>query len=114
MTGPILPIRRVFGPEDMTPLLAPAGVQKKVLVQTWSSLEESYEFLALAEATDFAAGVVAWVDLTAPDVGRTLDDLMAARGGKWLVGIRHQVHDEADPRWLARAAVRRGVWFMIC
>ena len=81
MTGPILPIRRVFGPEDMTPLLAPAGVQKKVLVQTWSSLEESYEFLALAEATDFAAGVVAWVDLTAPDVGRTLDDLMAARGG---------------------------------
>ena len=109
MTGPVLPIRRVFTPEDMAPLLAPAGVQKTVLVQTWSSLEESYEFLALAEATDFVVGVVAWVDLTAPDVGRTLDDLMAARGGKWLVGIRHQVHDEADPGWLARSDVRRGL-----
>ena len=109
MTGPVLPIRRVFGPEDMAPLLAPAGVQKTVLVQTWSSLEESHEFLALAVATDFVVGVVAWVDLTAPDVGRTLDDLMAARGGKWLVGIRHQVHDEADPGWLARSDVRRGL-----
>lgn len=109
MTGPVLPIRRVFAPEDMAPLLAPAGVQKTVLVQTWSSLEESYEFLALANATEFVVGVVAWVDLMAPDVGRTLDDLLAARGGKWLVGIRHQVHDEADPRWLARADVRRGL-----
>ena len=109
MTGPVMPIRRLFRPEDMAPLLAPAGVQKTVLVQTWSSLAESHEFLALAEATDFIAGVVAWVDLTAPDVGRTLDDLMAARGGKWLVGIRHQVHDEADPGWLARSDVRRGL-----
>ena len=109
MTGPVLPIRRVFAPEDLEPLLAPAGVQKTVLVQTWSSLEESYEFLGLAEATDFVAGVVAWVDLTAPDVGRTLDDLLAAKGGRWLVGIRHQVHDEADSRWLARADVRRGL-----
>ena len=109
MTGPVLPIRRVFTPEDMAPLLAPAGVQKTVLVQTWSSLQESHEFLALAVATDFVVGVVAWVDLTAPDVGRTLDDLMAARGGKWLVGIRHQVHDEADPGWLAQSDVRRGL-----
>ncbi|MBI1173459.1 amidohydrolase family protein [bacterium] len=109
MTGPVLPIRRVFGPKDMAPLLAPAGVRKTVLVQTWSSLQESREFLALAEATEFVAGVVAWVDLTAPDVGRTLDDLKAAPGGQWLVGIRHQVHDEADPLWLARADVRRGL-----
>ena len=109
MTGPVMPIRRLFRPEDMAPLLAPAGVQKTVLVQTWSSLAESHEFLALAEATDFIAGVVAWVDLTAPDVGRVLDDLTAAPGGKWLVGIRHQVHDETDPRWLARADVRRGL-----
>ena len=109
MTGPVLPIRRVFTPDDMRPLLAPAGVQKTILVQTWSSFAESQSFLALAEATDFIAGVVAWVDLSAPDVGSELDALLAGPGGKWLVGIRHQVHDEADPRWLCRPDVRRGL-----
>ena len=109
MAGPVLPIRRVFTPDDMCPLLAPAGVQKTILVQTWSSLQESRDFLALAEATDFIAGVVAWVDLTAPDVGERLDDLLAGPGGKWLVGIRHQVHDEADPRWLCRPDVWHGL-----
>jgi L-fuconolactonase len=29
--------------------------------------------------------------------------------GKKLVGIRHQVHDEADPDWLRRADVQRGL-----
>ena len=33
MVGPVLPIRRVFAPDDMRPLLAPAGVQKTILVQ---------------------------------------------------------------------------------
>ncbi len=109
MIGPFLPIRRMFTPDDMRPLLAPAGVQKTILVQTWSSFEESREFLALADATDFIAGVVAWVDLQSADVADRLDDLLAGPGGKWLVGIRHQVHDEADPRWLCRPNVRRGL-----
>lgn len=109
MLGPALPIRRIFTPDDMRPLLAPAGVQKTILVQTWSSYEESQEFLELAEATDFIAGVVAWVDLMATDVDKQLDGLLAGPGGKWLVGIRHQVHDEADPRWLCRPDVRRGL-----
>ena len=77
MVGPVLPIRQVFAPDDMRPLLAPAGIQKTILVQTWSSYAESQEFLALAEATDFIAGVVAWVDLTAADVADRLDGLLA-------------------------------------
>jgi L-fuconolactonase len=109
MVGPVLPIRQVFAPDDMRPLLAPAGIQKTILVQTWSSCAESQEFLALAEATDFIAGVVAWVDLKAADVADRLNGLLAGPGGKWLVGIRHQVHDEADPRWLCQPDVRRGL-----
>jgi len=35
--------------------------------------------------------------------------LIGATGGDRLVGIRHQVHDEADPEWLCRAEVRRGL-----
>ena len=72
MVGPVLPIRRVFTPDDMRPLLAPAGVQKTILVQTWSNYAESQAFLALAKATDFIAGVLAWVDLEAADVAERL------------------------------------------
>ena len=35
--------------------------------------------------------------------------MRAGPGGEWLVGIRHQVHDEADPDWLLRADVQRGI-----
>jgi L-fuconolactonase len=102
-------IRRRFGPEDLLPLLRERGVQRTLLVQTRSSLEESREFLALAAHTEFIAGVVAWVDLTRPDVAAVLADLAASPGGDRLVGIRHQVQDEEDPRWLLREDVQRGL-----
>jgi L-fuconolactonase len=102
-------IRRRYGPEELAPLLAAAGVDATVLVQTISSLDETREFLATAAGTDFVAGVVGWVDLTEPSVGDTLAELRAGPGGTFLVGIRHQVHDEPDPQWLLREDVRRGI-----
>lgn len=107
--GPFLPIRRVFTPDDLRPELVGRGVAATVLVQTWSSEEETRRFLALAEATDFIAGVVGWVDLTAPDVADRLAAFKSCRGGNLLKGVRHQVHDEADPNWLLRDDVRRGL-----
>jgi L-fuconolactonase len=107
LTDELAPIRRAFGPDDLRPELARAGVDRTVLVQTRGSLEETREFLAVAAATDFVAGVVGWADLTDAGVGATLAALQA--GSPWLVGIRHQVHDEADPGWLLRADVRRGL-----
>jgi L-fuconolactonase len=110
MTGAELaPIRRAFTPDDLRPLLAAAGVDSTVLVQTVPSVEETREFLAVAAATDFVAGVVGWVDLTDPVVSETLAGLQAQPAGRWLVGIRHQVHDEADAEWLLRPDVGRGL-----
>lgn len=109
MSGPAAPLRRVFSADDLAPELAAAGVSATVLVQTWSSLEETRTFLELAAATDFIAGVVGWVDLTAPDVSETIAALKARPDGRYLVGIRHQVHDEPDPDWLSRDDVRRGL-----
>jgi L-fuconolactonase len=102
-------IRRPFGPDDLLPLLRENDVQRTVLVQTRSSLEESHEFLALAAETPFIAGVVAWVDLTDSRVASVLADLGRSPGGDRLVGIRHQVQDEEDPRWLLREDVQRGL-----
>jgi L-fuconolactonase len=109
MTDDVAVIRRRFGPEDLRPLLAERDVDRTVLVQTRSSLEETREFLATAAITDFVAGVVGWVDLTDPAAGRTLRALQSSAGGTKLVGIRHQVHDEQDPDWLLRNDVRRGL-----
>jgi L-fuconolactonase len=109
MTDELAAIRRAFGPDDLRPLLAANGVRRTVLVQTRASLDETREFLAVAAGHDFIAGVVGWVDLAAPDVGDRIAELRRAPGGGKLVGIRHQVHDEPDERWLLRADVRRGL-----
>lgn len=109
MTDPYAPIRRCFGPSDLKPELQGAGVSKTILVQTWSSVRETERFLDLANHTDFIAGVVGWVDLTGPDVKQTFERLQNRAGGKWLVGIRHQVHDEPDENWLLRDDVQCGL-----
>ena len=108
MTDAFARLRRPFGPADLRPLLD-FGIDRTVLVQTRSSLAETREFLATAAAHDFIGGVVGWVDLTAPDVAEQLAELRTEPGGAKLVGIRHQVHDEADPEWLLRTDVQRGI-----
>ncbi|WP_315714126.1 MULTISPECIES: amidohydrolase family protein [unclassified Bradyrhizobium] len=110
MAGDALaPIRRPFGPADLAPLLAENALDASILVQTRSSLDETEEFLRIAHATPFVGGVVGWVDLSDPSVGSTIDRLRGLPGGDRLVGIRHQVHDEADPAWIFRGDVRRGL-----
>lgn len=103
------PVRRPFGPADLAAELGPAGVAGTVLVQTVSDTAETREFLGIAARTDFVLGVVGWVDLTSPAVGDDLDALLGGPSGSMLVGVRHQVHDEPDPRWLCRNDVRRGL-----
>ncbi|MDP8958312.1 MAG: amidohydrolase family protein [Actinomycetota bacterium] len=109
MTDDLAPIRRPFGPSDLRPLLEEHGVERTVLVQTRSSLAETEEFLGVAAETGFVAGVVGWVDVTDPGVAETLASLREGPGGRHLVGIRHQVHDEPDSDWLGRPEVGRGL-----
>lgn len=109
MSGDMASIRRAFGPADLRPLLERGHVDRTVVVQTRSSMDETRELLATAQATDFVAGVVGWVDLTDPTIPELLAELREGPGGRYLVGIRHQVHDEVDERWLLRPDVLRGL-----
>jgi len=102
-------IRRRFDAGDLKPLIDANGIDHTVVVQTVSSLEETREFLQAAADNEFIAGVVGWVDLTDPSVAKTLAGLKRSPGGTFLVGIRHQVHDEPDPEWLLRDQVQRGI-----
>jgi L-fuconolactonase len=100
------PIRRPYAEADLR-AVTPASAT--VLVQTVPSVEETVEFLGVAAASSLVAGVVGWVDLTAPDIADQLASLRSARRGDTLVGIRHQAQDEPDPRWLLRPEVIRGI-----
>ncbi|UYQ65916.1 amidohydrolase family protein [Streptomyces peucetius] len=102
-------LRRSFGIEELAPQARAAGVDATVLVQTVCVAEETPELLALAAVGGLVAGVVGWTDLTAPGAADALAALRELPGGQRLVGIRHQVQSEPDPRWLLRADVLRGL-----
>ena len=100
-------LSRPFLPPDLEPLLAATRIDAAVLVQTVSDIEETREFLQIAADHPFIAGVVGWVDLTDVHTAHTLQELRAGPHGRYLVGIRHQVHDEAEPDWLLGNALQR-------
>jgi L-fuconolactonase len=108
-TAGLAPLRRSFRLDDLRPALRRGNVAATVLVQTVTVAGETPEMLALAAAEPLIAGVVGWVPLDSPDVASVLAGLRALPGGEALVGIRHQVQEEPDPRWLCRPRVRRGL-----
>ncbi|MEV4375207.1 amidohydrolase family protein [Nonomuraea sp. NPDC049637] len=103
------PLRRDFGQVDLRVVTESAGVDATVLVQVLADVGETEEFLALAGQSDLIAGVVGWVDLTAPDVAEQVDRLRRGPGGDRLVGVRHLVEAEPDPDWLVRPDVLAGL-----
>ena len=79
-----------------------------VLVQAVPSESETRDLLETALTDPLVAGVVGWVDLTGATVADRLAALLAADGGRWLVGVRHLLQDETDPAWLDRPDAHRG------
>ena len=99
-------LQRSYLPEDLKPLLQASGIDRTIVVQAHKFVAEANFLLDLADANDFVAGVVAWVDLTSPEVDNVLDELMKRPK---LVGIRHQVEDESDDDWLTLEDSIRGL-----
>lgn len=90
-------LARDYLPADLEAVARPAGLRGSVAVQARQSLAETRWLLELARGNDFIRGVVGWVDLRDPGVGRQLAALAPERK---LVGVRHVVQDEPDPRFL--------------
>jgi L-fuconolactonase len=109
LAAELAPLGRRYGPEDLLPELEREGVTGIVLVQTSTSTTETAQLLELAGRLPVVRGVVGWADLTRPDLAALLEVLRTGAGGHALVGLGHRVEDEADPGWLARADVRRGL-----
>ena len=99
------PLRRDFGPDDLAPLLRQHHIDGTVLVQVEQTEAETRHFLDLAEAYPFIRGVVGWVDLRAPNIGRRLEAFAAYDK---LKGFRHIVQSEPDD-FLLDPAFQRGI-----
>jgi len=110
LTPALAAIHRDYGPDDLAPILARHEIAKTILVQAAPTVAESEFMLALAERTPFVAGVVGWVDFTAPDAPDVIARLAANR---LLVGLRPMVHDIADPKWLLRPDLAPAVAAMV-
>jgi L-fuconolactonase len=102
-------LRRTFTAEELAPQLSAVGMAGTVVVQTVNSPAETAELLATAAETEWMVGVVGWADLSSPGLADELARLRSLPGGNLLVGLRHQVQEEADPAWLSRDDVRHGL-----
>jgi len=69
-------MNRDYLPSDILPQMQAQGMQYSVLIQADNSLAETAWMLDLAQSYPHIAGVVGWVDLAAPDVTTTLDQLV--------------------------------------
>lgn len=104
-TASLPAIHRTIAMDELRPALANHRIDGTVLVQSLAVAQETPELLALARVDPQILGVVGWVELTAPDVA----DRLALLADPLLVGIRHLVQDEPDPRWLCRPDVMAGI-----
>jgi L-fuconolactonase len=97
-------LARDFTPDDLHPELARCGVEGTVLVQVLHQLDgETDECLDLARETGVVRGVVGWLPLIDPDATSGALQRLRARGN--LVGVRHLISNEPDPRWLLQETV---------
>ncbi|MBV9308311.1 MAG: amidohydrolase family protein, partial [Acidobacteriaceae bacterium] len=99
-------LRRDFLPPDLKPVIDSVGVNGTVAVQARQTSEETRWLLSLAEQYPFIRGVVGWVPLLRANVGEILADLSV---NIRLRGVRHVLHDEADPFYMLQEDFQRGI-----
>jgi L-fuconolactonase len=99
LTPAVGSIYRDFGPDDLAPLLAAAGIDGTVLVQAAATMAETQFMLEVAAATPFVKGVVGWIDFE--DIGH-LAQLEAFAGHPKFRGVRPMIQDIPDVGWMLR------------
>ena len=81
-----------------------AGVSAGVLIQASGNIKDTELMLETAYRTDWIYGVVGWLPLKdAKTTQRLLEERFLKE--KYFKGVRHQIHDEKDTRWLLQPAV---------
>jgi L-fucono-1,5-lactonase len=96
-------LTRPYGPADLAPALAVAGIDRTVLVQAAATVAETDYLLAIAEATPSVGAVVGWIDFAD---GAHLRHLERLRRHPKFAGLRPMIQDIPDPDWMLRDDVQ--------
>ena len=94
---------RVYAPDDLRPHLKAHEIDRTILVQAAATIAETDYMLELAEATDYVAGVVGWIDFEHPDQRATLERFAAHPKFR---GVRPMIQDTPDDNWMLRDDVQ--------
>ncbi|HWX90804.1 MAG TPA: amidohydrolase family protein, partial [Rhizomicrobium sp.] len=91
------PIHRVFGTNDLRPLLVQTGVDATILVQAAPTAAESDYLLGVARKTPWVLGVVGWINLESADAA---DEVRRRAEDPLFLGVRPMLQDMPDPGWI--------------
>ena len=106
MTEEHAAIARPFGPGDVMPLLAQAGIEAAILVQGACVDSDTDYLFKVAEEHEWVGAVTAWVALEDPERAALRLDQLQSRPK--FRAVRHLSHNEPD-HWLLRPAVLESV-----
>lgn len=99
-------LRRDFLLDDLRQIASESQVDGFVSVQARQSVVETEDLLRMAADEPLIRGVVGWVPLADPNVGRVLDRFADQ---PLLKGVRHVVQDEPDDRFILGPDFNRGI-----
>ncbi len=102
------PIYANFEAPDLEPQLEEVGMHKTVIVQAADSYADTDYMLATAAGNDWVAGVVGWLPLLDPaEMARKIGEDYG--NNAHFRGIRHLIHEVADPDWVIQDTVIEGL-----
>ena len=99
-------LKRDYLPDELEHELQGAGISGTVVVQARQSTEETRWLLEMADSSSSIKGVVGWLNLRSPLLGKELDEFTAHPR---LVGVRHVIHDEPDDGFMLRKDFMQGI-----
>jgi L-fuconolactonase len=99
-------LRRDYLAEDFEAAMHLAGVNGSIVVQARQTTEETEWLSEVASDSALIQGVVGWVPLIDPNLAPLLERLA---GLPKMKGMRHILHDEADPFYMLREDFQRGL-----
>jgi L-fuconolactonase len=96
-------LNRSYAIEELEELKETATVTEGILVQAANNFEDTNWMLEVAASNEWIMGVVGWVPLMDP--AATEKALQHYSKNKYFKGVRHLIHNEADPKWLLQEKV---------
>ena len=100
LTPDVGALYRDFTPGDYA--ISAPFVDASILVQAAPTVAETQFLLNTANGSSRIAGVVGWIDLTAPDAP---DQLAVLAAQPKFLGVRPMLQDLSDPEWIAAGAL---------